>query len=68
MSNKTYDILKFIAQLILPLASFISALAEIWGFAYGVEIAATLTALDTFAGFVLRAASKKYYENSVDAE
>lgn len=62
MSNKVYDTLKFIAGLILPLAAFISALSEIWGFSYGAEIAATLTALDTFAGVALRVASNNYYK------
>ena len=39
MSNKTYDILKWAAQLLLPaLGTLYFALASIWGFPYGEQI------------------------------
>lgn len=60
MSNKVYDILKIIALICLPLAAFVSTLSEVWGFPYGVQIAATLTALDTFLGAILKVSSDKY--------
>ena len=45
MSNKTYDILKWIAQLLLPaLGTLYFALASIWGFPYGEQIVGTITA------------------------
>ncbi len=54
MSNKTYDILKWIAQLLLPaLGTLYFALASIWGFPYGEQIVGTITALDTFLGVIL---------------
>lgn len=60
MSNKTFDLLRFIAELILPLSTFIAGLTEKWGFAYGFEIAGTLVVLDAFMGAVVIAARKVY--------
>lgn len=60
MSNRVYDVLKVIALICLPLAALVSALSDIWGFPYGVQIAATLTALDTFLGTILKISSDRY--------
>ena len=66
MSNRTYDILKYIAQVVLPaLGTLYFALAGIWGFPYGEQIVGTLTAVDTFLGVLLRISSNNYY-NSID--
>lgn len=64
MSNKLYDILKILALTILPaIATLYFALAGIWGFPYGEEIAGTITALDTFLGCLLKYSSDNYYKN-----
>lgn len=64
MSNKVYDILKFVAQILLPaLGTLYLALSKIWGFPYGEEIVGTITAVDLFLGSVLGLSSKKYYED-----
>lgn len=72
MSNKVYDVLKWIAQIALPaLGTLYFALAKIWGFPYGEEIVGTISAVDVFLGALLGIASNKYYsENTVffDAE
>lgn len=61
MSNKTYDILKWIAMYLLPaLGTLYFALAGIWGFPYGEEIVGTITALDTFLGVILRISTASY--------
>lgn len=61
MSNKTYDILKFIAQIVLPaLATFWTTLAKIWGLPLGAEIGATIMAIDTFLGAVLMVSTSNY--------
>lgn len=61
MSNKTYDILKYIAQIILPaLATLYGALAGIWGLPYGEQIVATISAVDLFLGAVLKVSTDKY--------
>lgn len=61
MSNKTYDLLKWIAQLLLPaLGTMYFALAQIWGFPYGEEIVGTITAVDTFLGVILGISTVQY--------
>ena len=61
MNNKTYDILKDIALYVMPaLATLILTLGSIWGIPYAEAIAATITALDTFIGAVLKISSKVY--------
>ena len=61
LSNKTYDILKWIAQILLPaLGTLYFALASIWGFPYGEQIVGTITAVDTFLGVVLGISTAQY--------
>ncbi len=61
MSNKTYDILKWIAMIVLPaLGTLYFALAGIWNFPYGEEIVGTITALDAFLGAILGISSATY--------
>lgn len=61
MSNKTYDILKYIALYVLPaLATLILTLGGIWGMPYSEAIAGTITAIDTFLGAILGISSKAY--------
>lgn len=67
MSNKTYDVLKYIAQIVLPaLGTLYFALAGIWGFPYGEQIVGTITAVDTFMGVVLKISSDNYYRGGHD--
>lgn len=61
MSNKTYDILVWIAQVVLPaIGTLYAALAMIWGFPYGEEILATIVAVETFLGTVLKISNAQY--------
>ena len=61
LNSKTYDILKFIAQLVLPaVGALYFALAGIWNFPYGEEIVGTITAVDTFLGALLGLSSATY--------
>lgn len=63
MKNKTYDTLKFIAQVVLPLvATFIASLFEIWNLPFGVQISATIMAIDTLLGGILMKLSNNYHK------
>ena len=63
MSNKTYDVLKYIAQIVLPaLGTLYFALANIWNLPYGEQIVGTITAIDTFMGVLLKLSSNEYYK------
>ena len=61
MSNKVYDVLKFIAQILLPaLGTLYFALAKIWGFPYAAEIVGTISAVDAFLGALLGISTAQY--------
>ena len=61
LSNKTYDILKYIAQIVLPaLGTLYFALASMWGLPYGEQIVGTITAVDAFLGALLGISTAKY--------
>lgn len=61
LSNKTYDILKYIAQIVLPaIGTLYFALAAIWGLPYAEQVIGTITAIDTFLGVVLGFSSSTY--------
>ena len=61
MSNKTYDVLKYVAQIVLPaLGTLYFALASIWHLPYCEEIVGTITAIDTFLGALLMLSSNSY--------
>lgn len=69
LSDKTYDIVKIIAQIWLPaLGSLYFALAGIWGFPYGEQIVGTIMAIDTFLGALLGISSIQYNKKIGGAE
>ena len=64
MSNKCYDVLKYIAQIVLPaLGTLYFALAKIWQFPYGAEIVGTITAVDAFLGAMLKISTDQYNQS-----
>lgn len=69
MSNKVYDILKFIAQIVLPaIATFYVTIASIWGLPLGDEISRTVMAIDTLLGAILMISTANYKLSSVEPE
>lgn len=61
MSNKVYDVLKWIAMVAIPaVGTLYFALAGIWGWPYGEQVVGTLTAIDTFLGVVLGISTMQY--------
>ena len=51
MSNKVYEVLKWIAQYLLPaLGTLYFALADTWGLPFAEEVVGTVVAVDTFLG------------------
>lgn len=63
MSNKMYDVLKYIAQIVLPaLATLYFGLAQIWNLPFAEEVVGTITVIDTFLGVILKISSDKYYQ------
>lgn len=61
MSNKVYDVLKWIAQILLPaIGTLYFALAQIWGFPYAEQVVGTITAIDAFLGVILGISTYQY--------
>ena len=61
MSNKFYDVLKWIALVVLPaIGTAYAGLAIIWGFPFGEQIIGTIGILETFIGTVLQISNAKY--------
>ena len=61
LSNKVYDILKWIALILLPAVSALYfGLSQIWGFPYGEEIVGTISIIDTFLGALLGISTMNY--------
>lgn len=60
-SNKTYDVLKWIALILLPaVATLYFGLAQIWALPYAEEIVGTITTVDAFLGAVLGISTNSY--------
>lgn len=69
MSNKVYDILKWIAIIVLPaLKEFIEPVFDCWGIPYGAEISFTLGKLSILLGACLCVSSVKYARDKINAK
>jgi len=61
LSNKVYDVLKIMAQYVLPgVATLYLGLAKIWGLPYSEQIVGTILAVDIFLGAILGISTMQY--------
>ena len=61
MSNRVYDILKWIALVVLPaLSALYIGLGQFWNIPYPNEISGTIMLIDTFLGTILGISSIRY--------
>jgi Putative phage holin Dp-1 len=59
--NEVYDVLKFIAQILLPgLATAYFGIAGVWNLPASSQVIGTISILDTFLGVLLGLSSKAY--------
>ena len=66
LSNKQFDILKYIARFLLPATGTLYfALAGIWNFPNGEQVVGTITALVTFMNVALGISSNAYDKENV---
>ena len=75
ISNRYYDLVKYVAQILLPsLGSLYFALSQIWNLYDATKVVGTLTVFDTFLGVLLGLSSKAYtnsdarFDGSIDIE
>lgn len=67
MNEKTYDILKWIAQIFLPaFTTFLGVVLKCLNVPYTDVILTILVAFDTFLGTVLGISSNRYYNTKGD--
>lgn len=60
-NNKTYDILKWLAQILLPaIGTLYFAIASVWGLPYSEQVVGTITAVDVFLGALLGISTANY--------
>ena len=64
LSNKLYDILKWVTMIVLPaLATAYTGLAAVWGWPYSGEIAKTVAVVCTLLGALLGISTAEYNRN-----
>lgn len=67
LNDKIYNILKWVALVVLPaLGTLYFALSGIWGLPYGEQIVGTITAIDTFLGALLGISTYQYNKTKGD--
>lgn len=63
LSNRAYDILKWIALVVIPAsATLVLTVGKIWGLPYYDNIGATISAVGLFIAAVIGVSSKDFYE------
>jgi hypothetical protein len=61
ITGKLYDVLKYLAQIVLPaLGTLYFTLAGIWGLGSGEEVVGTIMAVDLFLGVILGISQANY--------
>lgn len=69
LSNKAYDLLKFIGTILLPaLAVFYTSVANIWGLPFADEVPKTIMAIDLLLNTCLGLSTANYYKEMAKAE
>lgn len=70
LSNKTYDILKWVALVVIPAsATLVLTVGKIWGLPYYDNIGATISAIGLFIAAIIGVSSKDFYQiQPVDIE
>lgn len=69
MSNKVFDIIRLVGELILPAcATLYAALGAIWGWPYIEAIVGTLAAVTAFIGAIVNGLRKAYNKKEENNE
>ncbi len=61
LSNSTYDVLKWVATILLPaVGALYFGIAQIWGLPAAEEVVGTIVTLEIFLGSILGISTKQY--------
>ena len=66
MTNKTYNLIRLVGEIAVPVIAFITAICTIWNVPHCAEVTATLTALDTLIGAVVMILRKNYNKRQTE--
>lgn len=67
LDNKTYDVLKWVATIVLPsVAVLYGSLGNIWGLPFTEQIPLTITAIQVFIASLLGISSANYYKDQIE--
>lgn len=65
MKNETYDVLKWVAMLLLPaLATLISTLGNIWGLPWAPQVSDTIVAVNAALAMILGISTINYHKEA----
>ncbi len=64
--HETYDTIKLIALLVVPIGTLIAAILNIWGLPGAQQITATAAAIDVFLGAVVKISADLYHKEHRD--
>lgn len=69
LSNKTYDIIKWVVMIVLPaLSALYVGLGGIWGWPYIEQVAGTISCITVFLGALLGISGASYKKSTLDEE
>ena len=69
LTNKTYDILKWVCLIALPaVAALIAALGDIWGLPNVSNIVLTINAVGVFLGALIGISTAAYYKKEAEPD
>ena len=61
LSNKLYNILKWVATIVLPaLSTMCFAIGDIWGWSFTDQLIGSIVALNTFLGVIIGISAAQY--------
>jgi len=64
LSNKVYDVLKYIVLIVLPaLATLYTAVSGLWNLPFAAEVNGTISAIDTCLGAMICVSTATYNKN-----
>lgn len=66
MTNKTFDVLRTIEAIFVPLCTFAIAMLDNWDVPHAVQIAATIAGLNTAFGAIIEALRKAYNKDNAE--
>ena len=67
LKNGTYDVLKWVATIVMPSLSVLyGTLGKIWGLPFTEQIPLTITAIQVFMTALLGISSTNYYKDQVE--